>query len=126
MSNGNSHRRNRRGLDRTEEGVAFAKVITRQLVPFVLRLFTSGGKQVDIDSNVAASLEVWLERFCRNLTSVDVDGQEVNGVVFGVEWIFRVIAVVGVVVDAPQDESFRQHPEEQVLVRVSIAPCGME
>ena len=31
---------------------------------------------------------------------------------------FRVFPVVGVVVDAPLDESFRQRPEEQVLVRV--------
>ena len=74
------------GYIKAEEGVSFAKVITRQLVPFVLCLFTSGGKQVDVASNVAAGLEVWLERFGRNLTSVDVDGQEVNGVVLGVEW----------------------------------------
>ena len=40
-------------------------------------------------------MKVWLERFRRNLTSVDVDGQEVNGVVLGVEWVFRVFAVVG-------------------------------
>ena len=31
---------------------------------------------------------------------------------------FIVIAIVGVVVDAPQDESFRQRPEEQIIVRV--------
>ena len=59
-----------------------------QLVPFVLCLFTSGGKQVEVASNVAAGLEVWLERFRRNLPSVDVDGQEVNGVVLGVEGFF--------------------------------------
>ena len=59
-----------------------------------------------------------LQRFGRNLTSVEVDGQEVNGVVLGIEWGFRVFAVVGVVVDAPQNESFLQRPEEQVLVRV--------
>ncbi len=78
------------------------KVIARQIVPFVLCLFTGGEKQVDVASNVAASLKVWLERFRRNLTSVDVDGQEVNGVVLGVEWVFRVFAVVGIVVDALQ------------------------
>ena len=81
-------------------------------------MFTVVGKQVDVASNVAAGLEVWLERFGRNLTSVDVDGQEVNGIVLGVELVFRVFAVVCVFVDAPQDESFRQRPEEQVLVRV--------
>ena len=43
-----------------------------------------GGKQVDVASNVAAGLEIWLERFGRNLTSVEVDGQEVNGAVLGV------------------------------------------
>ena len=32
--------------------------------------------------------------------------------------LFRVFAVVGVVVDTPQDESFRQRPDGQVLVRV--------
>ena len=85
-----------------EEGVALTKVIARQSVPFVLRLFTGGGKHVDVASNIAASLKVWLERFRRNLTSIDVDGQEVNGVVLGVELIFREFAVVGVVVDAPQ------------------------
>ena len=63
-------------------------------------LFTGGGKQVDVASNVAASLKVWLERFRRNLT--DVDGQEVNGVVLGVEWFFLVFAVECIVVDAPQ------------------------
>ena len=59
-------------------------------------------KKVDVASNVAASLKVWLERFRQNMMSIDVDGQEVNGVVLGVEWVFRVFAVVGVVVDASQ------------------------
>ena len=101
-----------------EEGVAFTKVIARQFVPFVLCLFPGGGKQVDVASNVAAGLKVWLKRFRLNFKSVDVDGQEVNGVVLGVKRVFRVFAVVGVVVDAPQYVSFRQRPEEQVLVRV--------
>ena len=50
-----------------EVGVAFAKVIARQLVAFILCLFTGGGEQVDVASNVAsnvaAGLEVCLERF---------------------------------------------------------------
>ena len=58
-------------------------------------------------SNVAPVLEVWLEWFGRHLTSVDVDGQEVYGVVLGVERVFSIIPVVGVIVDTPQDESFR-------------------
>ena len=75
-------------ITEAEEGVAFAKVIACQLVACVLCLFTGGGEQVDVASNVATSLEVWLERFGRNLTSVDVDGQEINGVVLGVEFFF--------------------------------------
>ena len=68
-------------------------------------MFTGGGEQVDIASNVAPVLEVWLEWFGRRLTPVDVDGQEVYGVVLGVEWVFSIIPVVGVIVDTPQDES---------------------
>ena len=70
-------------------------------------MFTGGGEQVDVASNVAPILEVWLQWFGRHLTSVDVDGQEVHGVVLGVEWVFSIIPVVGVIVDTPQDESFR-------------------
>ena len=77
------------GKIKCEEGVAFTKFIARQLVPFVVCLFTSGGKQVDVASNVAAGLEVWLERFRRNLPSVDLDCQEVNGVVLGVEGVLE-------------------------------------
>ena len=85
LSNGNSHHRKRRGYIDAEEVIAFANVIARQLVAFVLCLFTGGGKQVDVASNVAAVIEVWLERFYRNLTYVDVYRQEDNGVVLGVE-----------------------------------------
>ncbi len=70
-------------------------------------MFTGGGEQVDVASNVAPILEVWLQWFGRHLTSVDVDGQEVYGVVLGVEWVFSLIPVVGVMVDTPQDELFR-------------------
>ena len=70
-------------------------------------MFTGGGEQVDVASNVAPVLEVWLEWFGRHLTSVDVDGQEVYGVVLDVEWVFSIIPVVGVIVDTLQDESFR-------------------
>ena len=81
-------------------------------------MFTGGGEQVDVASNVAPILEVWLQWFGRHLTSVDVDGQEVYGVVLGVEWVFSLIPVVGVMVDTPQDELFRKRPDEEVLVRV--------
>ena len=70
-------------------------------------MFTGGGEQVDVASNVAPVLEVWLEWFGRHLTSVNVDGQEVYGVVLGVERVFSIIPVVSVIVDTPQDESFR-------------------
>ena len=48
------------GSIEAKEGVAFTKVIARQLVAFVLCLFIGGGKQVDVASNVAAGLDVWL------------------------------------------------------------------
>ena len=69
-------------------------------------MFTGGREQVDVASNVAPVLEVWLEWFGRHLTPVDVDGQEVYGVVLGIEWVFSIISVVGIIVDTPQDESF--------------------
>ena len=103
LSNGNNHRRNRRGLDRSRRTFSLDEIhraTNRSLRPVLF--FTGGGKQVDVASNEAAGLKVWLERFSRNLTSVDVDGQEVNDVVLGVESFFRVFAVVGIVVDAPQ------------------------
>ena len=70
-------------------------------------MFTGGGELVDVASNVAPVLEVWLEWFGRHLTSIDIDGQEAYGVVLGVEWGFSIIPVVGVIVDTPQDESFQ-------------------
>ena len=65
-------------------------------------MFTGGGKQDDLASNVAASLKDWMEQFRRNLTSVYVADQEVNGVGLGIQLLFSVFAVVGVVVDASQ------------------------
>ena len=47
-------------------------------------MFTGGGEQVDVASNVTPVLEVWLEWFGRHLTPVGVDGKEVYGVVLGV------------------------------------------
>ena len=43
---------------------------------------------------------------------------EVDGVVLGVQRILVVHAVVGIVIDAAQHQTFRQVTEEQVLVRV--------
>ena len=72
----------------TEEGVSITEVFTCQFVAFILGVFTRGGEQIDVASHVAPVLEVWLERFGRHLTSVDVDSQEVYGVVLGVERFF--------------------------------------
>ena len=101
-----------------DERVTIAKVTARQCVTFVLCLFTGGGEQVNVASNVAPFLKVWLEWFGWHLTSVEVDSQKVNGIVLCVEWVFRVFSIVGVVVDTPQDKSFWKRPEEEVLVCV--------
>ena len=81
-----------------EEGQSH-RASTRCLRPVFV---CGGGKQVDVASNVAAGLDNWLERFGRNLTSVEVDRQEVNDAVLGVVCVFRVFAVLRDVVDAPQ------------------------
>ena len=47
-------------------------------------MFTGGGELVDVASNVAPVLDVWLEWFGWHLTSVDVDGQDLFDVVIGV------------------------------------------
>ena len=69
-------------------------------------------------SNIASSLEIRLDMFRSNLSSVDIDDQEVNGDVVCIEWVFCVVSVVGVDVDTPKNESFRQRSEEEVLVPV--------
>ena len=70
-------------------------------------MFTGGGEQVDKASNIGPALEVWLQCFGQHFTSVDADGQTFYGVVLGVEWVFSIIPVVGVIADTPKDESFR-------------------
>ena len=52
------------------------------------------------------------------MSSVHVHRVEVDGVVLGVKRILGVHAVVGIVIDAAQHQTFRQGTEEQVLVRV--------
>ena len=52
------------------------------------------------------------------MSSVHVHRVEVYGVVLGVKRILVVRAVVGIVIDAAQHQTFRQGTEEQVLVRV--------
>ena len=51
------------GIDRSRRRCILDQSHREQIVPLVLFLFTGGGKQVDVASNVAASLKVWLERF---------------------------------------------------------------
>ena len=87
-------------------------------------MFTGGGEQVDVALNVALVLEVWMEWFGRHLTSIDVDGQEVYGVVLGVECVFSITPVVGVIVDTPQ--GFGNVPRKMFSCVWDMAPCGMK
>ena len=52
------------------------------------------------------------------MSSVHVHYVEADGVVLGVKRIIVVRAVVRIVIDAAQHQTFRQGTEEQVLVRV--------
>ena len=49
---------------------------------------------------------------------------EGEGVVLGVKRVLGVHAVVRIVIDAAQHQTFRQSAEEQVLVRVRPSACG--
>ena len=62
--------------------------VCQNFVAFILRLVACCGVQVDVASNVVTGLEVWLDRFGRHLTTIDVDGQEVNAVILGMEGFF--------------------------------------
>ena len=91
-------------------------------------MFTGGGEQVDVPSNVAPVLEVWLEWFGWHLTSVDVDGQEVYGVVLGVEWVFSIIPIVCVISLSIHHKMsrFGRVPRKRFSCVWDMAPCGME
>ena len=101
-----------RGQVKYEEGVSVAKVGACQTVPFVLRHFAGGGKQVRVTPNVKSLGKVRLEGFRGHLSTVHIDGKEVYGVVLGVERVFSIRPVESVVVDATQHDPFRKSAEE--------------
>ena len=102
------------GQVETEEGVAVSVVVASQTVPLVLPDLAGRGEQARVAPGEEVFCEVGLEGFGGYLTSVHVHRVEA----YGVKRVFIVRAVVGVVVDAAQYETFRQGAEEQVLVRV--------
>ena len=101
------------GQVETEEGVAVSVVAASPSVPLVLPHLAGRGEQTHV-----APDEIGLERFGGYLSSVHVLRVEVDVVVLGVKRILGVHAVVGIVIDAAQHQTFRQGTEEQVLVRV--------
>ena len=112
------------GQVETEEGVAVSVVVARQIVPLVLPDLAGRGEQARVAPDEEVFLEVGLEGLGGYLSSVNVHRVEAYGVVLGVKRVFIVRAVVGVVVDAAQHETFRQRAEEQVLVRVRPSSRG--
>ena len=99
-------------------------VVASQTVPLVLPDLAGRGEQARVAPDEEVFCEVGLEGCGGYLTSVHVHRVEAYGVVLGVKRVFIVRAVVGVVVDAAQYETFRQGTEEQVLVRVRQSSRG--
>ena len=106
------------GQVETEEGVAVSVVAASQSVPLVLPHLAGRGEQTHVAPDEKVVCEIGLERFGGYLSSVHVHRVEVDVVVLGVKRILGVHAVVGIVIDAAQHQTFRQGTEEQVLVRV--------
>ena len=106
------------GQIKTEEGVAVSVVAASQSVPLVLPHLASRGEQTHVAPDEEVVSEVGLERFGGYLSSVHVHCVETDGVVLGVKRILAVCAVVRIVIDAAQHQTFRRGTEEQVLVRV--------
>ena len=106
------------------EGVAVSVVVASQTVPLVLPDLAGRGEQARVAPGEEVFCEVGLEGFGGYLTSVHVHRVEAYGVVLGVKRVFIVRAVVRVVVDAAQYETFRQGTVEQVLVRVRQSSRG--
>ena len=102
----------------TEDGVAVSVVAASQSVPLVLSHLAGRGEQTHVSPDEEVVCEIRLERFGGYLSSVHVHRVEVDVVVLGVKRILGVHAVVGIVIDAAQHQTFRQGTEEQVLVRV--------
>ena len=112
------------GQVETEEGVAVSVLVASQTVPLVLPYLAGRGEHARVAPGEEVFCEVGLEGFGGYLTTVHVHGDEADGVVLGVKRVCGVRAVVGVVVDAAQYETFRQGAEEQVLVRVRQSARG--
>ena len=112
------------GKVETEEGVAVSVLVASQTVPLVLPYLAGRGEHARVAPGEEVFSEVGLEGFDGYLTTVHVHGDEADGVVLGVKRVCWVRAVVGVVVDAAQYETFRQGAEEQVLVRVRQSARG--
>ena len=106
------------GQVETEEGVAVSVVAASQSVPLVLPHLAGRGEQTHVAPDEEVVCEIGLERFGGYLSSVHVHRVEVDVVVLGVKRILGVHAIVGIVIDAAQHQTFRQPTEEQVLVRV--------
>ena len=112
------------GQVETEEGVAVSVVAASQSVPLVLPHLAGRGEQTHVAPDEEVVFEIGQERFGGYLASVHVHRVEVDGVVLGVKRILVVRAVVGIVIDAAQHQTFRQGTEEQVLVRVRPSAGG--
>ena len=112
------------GQIKTEEGIAVSVVTASQSVPLVLPHLASRGEQTHVAPDEEVVFEVGLERFGGYLSSVHVHCVEADGVVLGVKRILVVCAVVRIVIDAAQHQTFRQGTEEQVLVRVRPSTRG--
>ena len=107
-----------RGQVETEEVVAVSVVAASQSVPLVLPHLAGRGEQTHVAPDEEVVFEIGLERFGGYLSSVHIHRVGVDGVVLGVKRILVVHAVVCIVIDAAQHQTFRQGTEEQVLVRV--------
>ena len=112
------------GQVKIEEGVAVSVVAASQSVPLVLPHLAGRGVQAHVAPDEEIVFEVGLERFGRYLSSVHVHRVEVDCVVLGVKRILVVHAVVRIVIDAAQHQTFRQGTEEQVIVRVRPSAGG--
>ena len=106
------------GQVETEEGVAVSVVAASQSVPLVLPHLAGRGEQTHVTPDEEVVCEIGLERFGGYMSSVHVHRVEFDVVVLGVNRILGVHAVVGIVIDEAQHQTFRQGTEEQVLVRV--------
>ena len=112
------------GQVKTEEGVFVSVVAASQTVSLVLQHLAGRGEHTHVAPGEEVVFEIRLERFGGYLASVHVHCVEVDGVVLDVKRILVVRAVVRVVIDAAQHQTFRQGAEEQVLVRVRPSTRG--